>query len=86
MLVGVTAASGYLIAKYKVLIRPVSALRIAGCAGLVYALSIAYSPASKVMIIAQLVVLSVVYLASLLVTRELGREDFAAVKKVIRPG
>jgi stage V sporulation protein B len=85
MLVGVVVASVYLLAQHSVLIRPVSAIRIAGCAGLVYALSVAYSPASKLLTIAQLIILSVVYLASLLVTRELGQEDFASIKRVLRP-
>ena len=83
MLIGVLAASGYLLVIYKTLIGPVSALRIAGCAALVYALSILYSPTSAALIIAQLVVLSILYLGLLLVTRELGREDFAAVKRIV---
>ncbi|HJQ68010.1 MAG TPA: oligosaccharide flippase family protein [Blastocatellia bacterium] len=84
MLIGVVAASVYLLSKYRVLIRPVSALRIAGCAGLVYALSIFYAPSSKVLIVAQLVVLSILYLALLLFTRELGRADLAAIRRVLR--
>jgi stage V sporulation protein B len=84
MFVGVSAASVYLLAKYNVLIRPVSLLRIAGCAGLIYVLSTLFSTASRPLIIAQFAGLSLVYVASLLVTKELGREDLAAIKKVIR--
>ncbi len=84
MFVGVAAASAYLLAKYKVLLRPVSLLRIAGCAGLVYALSTLFSTSSRPLIIAQFAALSLVYAASLFVTKELGREDLAAIKKVIR--
>ncbi|HEX5733895.1 MAG TPA: oligosaccharide flippase family protein [Blastocatellia bacterium] len=84
MLIGVVAASVYLLLKYRVLISPISALRIAGCAGLVYALSIFYSPSSIALVIAQLVVLSILYLGLLLVTRELGRSDMSAIKRIIR--
>lgn len=84
MFMGVAAASVYLFVKYNTLMRPVSLLRIAGCAGLVYALSKLFSTSSKPLIIAQLAALSLVYVAALFVTKELGREDLVAIKKVIR--
>ncbi|HKP86568.1 MAG TPA: oligosaccharide flippase family protein [Blastocatellia bacterium] len=82
MLLGVLAGGGYLIAKFNALVPGLSLLRIAFCAGAVYAASLAFAPDSKLLIIGKLIVLSLVYVALLAVSREIGRDDLAALKKV----
>lgn len=84
MAVGVMAGGVYLLRKFGAFM-PVSALaRIAASASVVGLLSLVIVTQSKVMILAQLVALSLVYVAALLLTRELGREDLAALRKVIK--
>jgi stage V sporulation protein B len=84
MLLGVVIAGGYLRAKFGALIPMKSALRITASAGLVYALSVLFAPESKAIVLAQLVLLSVVYVAALIISREVGREDLASLKRVIK--
>ncbi|HVG21389.1 MAG TPA: polysaccharide biosynthesis C-terminal domain-containing protein, partial [Blastocatellia bacterium] len=84
MFSGVVIGGGYLVAKYGALMPRLSLLRIAGCAGLIYVASLLITPASKLMIIAKLVLLSLVYCAALVASRELGRDDVAAIKRVLR--
>lgn len=84
MLLGAMIGGGYLMAKFGALMPVISILRIAACAGLVYAASIAFSPEPKVLIIGKLALLCVVYVIALVASREIGRDDLAAVKKVFK--
>jgi hypothetical protein len=61
-----------------------STLRIAGCAGVVYGASLLFSPASKVLVIAQLIALSVTYVIVLVISGELGRNDLRLIARVAR--
>ena len=84
MFVGVMIGGGYLLTKYGALMRPLSLMRIASCAGLIYFASLLIAPASKLMILVKLALLSVVYLIALVVSRELGRDDVGMLKKVLK--
>jgi len=84
MFFGAMIGGGYLIARFGALMPAASLLRIALCAGLIYAASIAFTPASKVMIVAKLIVLSLGYVALLALSREIGRDDLASVKRIIK--
>ncbi|HKY04200.1 MAG TPA: oligosaccharide flippase family protein, partial [Blastocatellia bacterium] len=84
MLVGVIAGSVYLIRMFRAFLPIVSFIRIAASGTVVGLLSILIVTDSKVMTLAQLAALSLVYFAMLLLTRELGGEDLTALKKVIK--
>jgi stage V sporulation protein B len=84
MFSGVVMGGGYLLAKYGALMPRLSLLRIAACAGLIYFASLLFTPASKLLIIAKLILLSLVYVIALVVSREVGRDDVAAIKRVLK--
>jgi hypothetical protein len=65
------------------LIRPLSLLRIALCACVIYFASIFFTPASIPMILGQLAGLSLAYAGMLILTGELNRQDLDSVKKVL---
>ena len=85
MLLGAFASGIYILLKHGTLISVLSALRIAACAGLVYMASIAYSSPSRVVTLIKLAFGFLIYMTALILSRELGREDLAAVKKVLKP-
>ncbi len=84
MLLGTVVGSIYLISKFGSIIPMLSVLRIAASAGVVYLASRAYSSTSKPVILIELVVLSLIYVGALLLTRELGPDDLASVKKIVK--
>jgi O-antigen/teichoic acid export membrane protein len=84
MLMGVIVGSVYLLTKFNTLMPLISFLRISGCAALIYAASFGFSTNVKILIILKLAVLGVLYIAALVLSRELGREDFLALKRVIK--
>lgn len=84
MLVGAAAACAYLWRKFGALMPIWSVVRIAGCAGAVYGASLLFFTSSKVLIVAKLIALSGGYLVALIVSREVGREDFRMITQVIR--
>ncbi len=84
MLLGAMISGVYLTAKFGALMPVTSLLRIAFCSGLIYAASIAFTPESKVLIVGKLVALCIVYVIALVVVREIGRDDLADVKKVLK--
>lgn len=83
MLVGALAGGAYLWRRFGPLVPALSALRIAGCSALVYSISVVVSPASRMLIIAQLVGASLIYVAGLVVSREIGPQEVIALKQVI---
>jgi stage V sporulation protein B len=83
MLIGVVLAGGYLLSRFGGLIRPLSLVRIALCACVVYFGSIFFAPASIPIILAQLAGLSLAYAGMLILTGELNRQDLDSVKKVL---
>jgi hypothetical protein len=85
MMTGSLLAGAYVWRRFRALMSLASFLRIAGSAGAVYAASLLFSPASKLLIIGQLIALSVAYLVALLVTGELGRDDLRLISRVVRP-
>ena len=85
MLIGSVLACAYLWRKFRALTSFASIVRIAGCAGVTYGLSMVFSPASKVLIIGELVGLSIAYAVALVLTSELGRADLKLITSVLRP-
>ena len=84
MLVGTVLACAYLWRRFRTLMSFTSTLRIAACAGVVYGASLLFSPASKVLVIAQLIGLSVTYVMVLVLSGELGRNDLRLIARVAR--
>src|SRR5882724_1815864 len=84
MLVGTVLACAYLWRRFRTLMSFTSTLRIAACAGVVYGASLLFSPASKVLVIAQLIGLSVTYVMVLVLSGELGRDDLRLIGRVAR--
>jgi stage V sporulation protein B len=84
MLAGVIAGSAYLLMKFKALMPVISFIRISGCAALIYAASFGFSTDAKFLIIFKLVALGVLYIVALMLSRELGRDDLLALKRVIK--
>ena len=84
MFIGAALGGGYLLKTFSALLPVRSLARIAGCAALVYAASIAFTPVSKPLIIIKLALLGVAYLLALVVSRELGRDDLAAIQSVVK--
>lgn len=84
MLAGAIAGCAYLRLRFGALMSPRSAVRITASAAAVYAISLQFSPSSKLMIVAQLVALTLVYLAALIATGEIGRKDLTVIKRVLK--
>ena len=84
MSVGAAACAIYLLRHFRAFLPLPSAIRIGASAALVYLLSLAYSPSNRVLILAKLAVLGLIYLAALLVSREIGRGDVADLKSVLK--
>ena len=83
MLAGAIAGCAYLRLRFGALMSSRSVLRIAASAAGVYAISLRFPPSSKLMIVAQLVALTFVYVAALIVTREIGRKDLTMIQRVL---
>ena len=83
MFAGVTAGVVYLVRRFGPIVPMASVFRIGLCAGVVAVLSLLYSSQSRLMTVAQLGVLSLVYIAGLLFSRELSRDDLKAARHVI---
>ena len=84
MLTGTLLACAYLWRRFRALTSITSLARISGCAAVVYAASLLFSPASKLLIIAELICLSVVYLIALIASGELGRHDLRLIERVFQ--
>jgi stage V sporulation protein B len=84
MLAGAIAGCAYLRLRFGVLMSFGSALRITASAAAVYAISLQFSPSSKLMIVGQLIALTFVYLALLVATREIGRKDLTVIQRVLK--
>lgn len=84
MLAGAVGGCAYLKLRFGALMSPLSVVRIAGCGAAVYAGSLLFSASSKVMIVAKLVALTVVYLAALVAGGEVGRKDLTAIRRVVK--
>lgn len=84
MFIGAGIGAGYLLARFGALIPAYSLARIIGCSAVIYALSLCYAPASKVMIVAKLAALGVLYIVLLIASREIGREELRLVQRVIK--
>ena len=84
MLAGTVLACAYLWRRFRTLMPFTSILRIAACAGVVYGASLLFSSRSKVLIVAELIALSVVYVIVLVLSGELGRSDLRLIARVAR--
>jgi O-antigen/teichoic acid export membrane protein len=84
MFIGAASGAGYLLAKFRALISVLSLARITICSALIYALSLVFVPASKPLIVAKLAVLGLLYIILLVVSREIGRNELALIRRVIK--
>ena len=84
MFAGAGVGGAYLLTKFGALIPPLSLARIVACSAAVYALSLAYAPASKVLIVAKLAVLGLLYVVALIVSREVGRDELRLIRRVVQ--
>jgi len=86
MLAGAVAVCAYVRVEFGALLSLSSTVRIAGSAGSIYAASLLFSPSSKLLIVVKLIALSVCYLALLIITREVGRNDLRVLSQVASSG
>jgi stage V sporulation protein B len=84
MFIGAGVGIGYLLTRFGALIPLRSLARIAGCSAIIYALSLAYTPASKVVIVVKLAVLCLLYVIVLIVSREVGRDELRLLQRVMK--
>jgi len=84
MLLGVLGSLIYLGWNYGRILTVPSLIRLGICAGVVYAASLGFTPSSRLLIIAKLAALGVLFLILLLITREIKKSDVAAMKGIVR--
>lgn len=84
MVVAVTLSGAYLKSKYGRVIPPLPLVRIIAASAVVYGLSLFIPLGSKVLSLAELAVLPVVYAVVLIVLGELGKTELAALKKIVK--
>ncbi|MEN3332645.1 MAG: polysaccharide transporter, family, partial [Blastocatellia bacterium] len=84
MFIGAGIGIGYLIARFGALIPPLSLARIAACSAIIYALSLAYTPASKPLIVVKLAALCLLYVIALMASREIGGDELRLVQRVMK--
>ena len=84
MLLGALVSGGYVGRTLGAFLPMASAVRITACALGVFALSRLVVPGSRLLIVLQLVGIAGVYIAALIVTGELSRDDLKAAKRVVR--
>lgn len=82
MLSGAAIGCVYLWSKFRTLLPFMTALRVVACVGVTYAISLVLTPASKLLVIVNMLVLSLIYVIALIVSRELGRADFKLLMRV----
>jgi stage V sporulation protein B len=84
MSVGAGLGCIYLWSKFRTLLPLLTAVRIAACVGLTYAVSLFLLPASRFLVIVNLILLSGIFVIALIVSGELGRADLRLVARVAR--
>ena len=84
MFIGAGVGIGYLLTRFGALIPPLSLARIAGCSAIIYALSLAYTPASKPLIMVKLAALGLFYIIVLIASREVGRDELRLLRRVMK--
>ena len=84
MLAGAAMSGGYLLAKFRALIRPLALVRIGVATAAAYLMSLGYTPNSRALIVVKLAVISVAYIALLVACREVGREEMSLIRRILR--
>ena len=84
MLLGVVIAGSFLRVKYGTLLPAASILRILLSAAVVYGLSLILPHGSKIIGLAELSAVSILFVVCLLVTGELGRAEVLALRKIVK--
>jgi stage V sporulation protein B len=84
MFAGAGVGGAYLLTKFGALIPPLSLARIAACSAAVYALSLTYAPTSKVLVAVKLAALGLLYVAGLIASREVGRDELRLIQRVVK--
>lgn len=85
MLGGAVAGCVYLKLKFGALLSPVSGVRIAAAAGAVYGASLLFAPSARLMIVAKLVALTVVYVGALIASGEMAGKDLRLIQRIVKP-
>jgi stage V sporulation protein B len=80
---GAFAGGAYLLVRFGRFIRPLSAMRIVGCASLIYVISVVTASTPRPLVLGKLILLALIYLLGLVLSRELDQADLAAIKKII---
>jgi stage V sporulation protein B len=83
MFLGAVVSGGYVKRTLGAFLPWVSAFRIGGCALGVFVVSKLLVPGSRLLIVFQLAAMAVLYVAGLVVTGELSRDDLQAAKRVV---
>jgi stage V sporulation protein B len=84
MFIGAGIGIVYLLTRFGALIPPLSLARIAACSAIIYALSLAYTPASKSLIVVKLAALCLLYVIALMASREIGGDELRLVQRVVK--
>ncbi|HEY9233292.1 MAG TPA: oligosaccharide flippase family protein [Blastocatellia bacterium] len=84
MFTGAGIGIGYLLRRFGALMPKRSLARIASASAIVYGLSLVYAPATKMMIVMKLAALGLLYVAVLIVTREVGRGELQLIRRVLK--
>jgi O-antigen/teichoic acid export membrane protein len=84
MFIGALVAGSYVWSRFGALLPLASAVRIAGCAFLIVLGSRVFASTSKLLTVVELAILGTLYFVALIVTGELGKNDLAAARRVVR--
>src|SRR5262249_40439081 len=84
MLLGVLGSLIFLTAKYGWIVPVSTLIRLGGCAGIIYGVSLAFRPDSRLLILGKLAALAVLFLVLLLITGEIKKTDIAALRGIVR--
>ena len=84
MMTGAGIGVGYLFKRFGALMPAASLARIVAASAIVYGLSLVYAPASKAMIVLKLAALGLVYVALLIASREVGRDELQLIRRVLK--
>jgi stage V sporulation protein B len=84
MLLGVLGSLAYLSWHYGRILPVPSLIRLGICAGVVYGVSLSFTPGSKLLTLVKLVALGALFLTLLLITREVKKSDLAAIRGIVK--
>src|SRR5262249_6032741 len=84
MMLGAMGSLIYLTLKYGWILPVATVIRLAGCAGIIYVMSLAITPGTKLMLVGKLAILAVVFPVLLVMSKEIKRSDLTAFRGIVR--